>query len=52
MLRLIFHNTKALEVYEKVIPAGFTWCNIEYEEVEHCDESEAFVELGEWVQEP
>ena len=52
VLGLIFHDTKTLEVYEEVIPAGFPRRDIEYEEVEHCDESEAFVELGKWVQEP
>ena len=52
MLRLVFHDTEALEIQEEVIPAGFTWCDVEYEEVEHCDEGEAFVELGKWFQEP
>ena len=52
MLGLIFHDAKTWEVYEEVIPAGFPRCDIEYEEVEHCDESEAFVELGKWFQEP
>lgn len=36
----------ALEVHEELIPVGFMRCDVEDEKVEHCDESEALVELG------
>ena len=34
------------------MPAGLMWCDIEYEEIKHCDESETFVELGKRKQDP
>ena len=52
MLRLILHNAVAFEVHKVVIPVRFMWCDIEHKEIEHRDESEAFVELGEGFQEP
>ena len=52
MLRLIFQDAVALEVHKVVIPVCFMWCDVEHKEIEHRDESEAFVELGEGFQEP
>ena len=46
MLGLVFEDAVALEVHEEFIPVGFMRCDVEYEKVEHCDESEALVELG------
>ena len=52
MRRFVLDNAEALEVHEEVIPVGSMRCDIEDEEIEHSDEGEAFVELGERVQEP
>ena len=35
-----------------MVPMGFMWRDIEHEEIKHCNESEAFVELGERFQDP
>ena len=51
-LGLVFDDAEALEVHEEVVPVGFMWGDVEDEEIEHCDESEAFVELGEGFQDP
>lgn len=52
MLGLVFHDAVALEVHEEEISVGFIGRDVEYEEIEHCDESKAFVELGERLQSP
>lgn len=52
MLGLVFQDAVALKVHEVVIPTGLVWCDIEYQEVKHCDESETFVELRERFQNP
>lgn len=46
MLGFVFENAVALEVHEEEVPVGFMRCDVEDEEVEHCDKSEAFVKLG------
>lgn len=52
MLGLVFQDAVALEVHEVVIPVGLVWCDIEYKQVKHCDESETFVELRKRFQYP
>ena len=52
MLGFVFQDAVAFEVHEIVIPVCFMWCDVEHEEIEHGDESEAFVELREGFQEP
>ena len=52
MLGLILHNAVAFEVHKVVVPMCFMWCDIEHKEIEHRNESEAFVELRERFQEP
>ena len=52
MLRLVFQNAITFKVDEVVIPVGFMWCDIEHKNIEHCDESKAFVELRKRFQEP
>lgn len=46
MLGLVLENAEALEIHEEVVPVGFMRCDVDYEEIEHCNESEAFVKLG------
>lgn len=49
---LVFKDAVAFEIQEKVLAVGFVWCDVKDQEVEHGDESEAFVELGERFQDP
>ena len=49
---LVFDDTVALEVHEEQISVGFIGRDVEYEEIEHCDKSKAFVQLGERLQNP
>ena len=51
-LGLVSENAVALEIDEEVVPVGFIRRDIEYSEVEHCEESEAFVKLGKRQQDP
>ena len=37
---------------EVVVPVSFMGCDVEYEKVEHGDESKALVELGKGFQYP
>ena len=46
-LWLVFNDAEALEAHEVLVPMNLVWCDIEYEEIEHCDEGEAFVEFRE-----
>ena len=52
VLGLVFDDAVALEVHEEEISVGFIGRNVEYEEIEHGDESKAFVQLGERLQNP
>ena len=49
---LVLQDAEALKVDEKVIPMSLMRCDVEDEEIEHGDESEAFVELGHRFQDP
>lgn len=51
-LWLVFNDAEALEAHEVLVPMSFVWCDIEYEEIEHCDEGEAFVEFRERDKDP
>ena len=52
MLGFVLKDPVPLEVHEELVPVALMRRDIEYEEVEHCDESEALVKLGKRLQEP
>ena len=52
MCRLIRNNTKTLKIDEKVIPMRLIRRDIQDKKVKHSDESKAFVELRERIQDP
>ena len=52
MFGFVLEDAVAFEILEEVLSVRFVGCDVEDEEVEHGDESEAFVELGKRFQDP
>ena len=48
----VLQDAEALKVDEEVVPVGFMRCDVKDKEIEHGDESKAFVELGYRFQNP
>lgn len=52
MLGFVFKDPVPLKVHEELVPVRFMRRDIKHKEVEHRDESEALIQLGERVQDP